>query len=47
VRARLRAKVPHLEDDRHLHPDIAAAIALVESGAVVEAAAPVALPGIG
>ena len=29
VRAALRAEVPHLEDDRLLHPDMAAAIALV------------------
>jgi histidine ammonia-lyase len=47
VRARLRARVPRLDDDRHMHPDIVQAIALVEGGAVVEAAASVALPGIG
>jgi len=39
VRAALRAVSPRLEADRHLHPDIAAANALVASGAVVEAAA--------
>lgn len=39
VRAVLRAEVPHLSDDRHFHPDIAAAIALVDSGAVIAATA--------
>ena len=38
ARALLRAEVPHLSDDRHFHPDIAAAVALVRSGAVVRAA---------
>ena len=38
VRARLRAQVPHLDEDRYLAPDIAAAADLVRSGAVVEAA---------
>ncbi len=46
VRALLRGKVPHLEDDRHFHPDIEAANALVRSGAVVAAAGAVALPGM-
>jgi histidine ammonia-lyase len=45
VRARLRAQVPHLSDDRHFHPDIEAALALVRSGAVIEAAG-AALPGV-
>ena len=31
-------KVPQLEDDRYLAPDIAAATALVRSGAVIDAA---------
>ena len=31
VRARLRDEVPHLDDDRYLHPDIAAATRLVRS----------------
>ncbi len=43
VRARLRAEVPALLDDRHMHPDIEAAIALVRSGALV---AGLDLPGI-
>ena len=45
VRWLLRAQVPHLDDDRHLQPDLAKAIALVRSGAVA-AAAGVALPGV-
>lgn len=44
VRALLRGRVPHLTDDRHLHPDIEAAIGLVRSGAVVDAAGPGLLP---
>ena len=31
-------EVPHLDDDRHFHPDMEKAIALVRSGALVEAA---------
>ena len=38
MRALLRAQVPHLDNDRHFHPDMEAAIALVRSGAVIEAA---------
>jgi histidine ammonia-lyase len=45
VRARLRADVPRLEDDRYLAPDIAAAAALVRTGAVATAAA-VELPDV-
>jgi histidine ammonia-lyase len=45
VRAVLRAEVPHLDEDRHFHPDIDAALALVRSGAVV-AAADLTLPGV-
>jgi histidine ammonia-lyase len=47
VRAMLRARVPHLDEDRYLHPDIAAAIGMVADGSVVAAAAAVPLPGIG
>ncbi|TAJ74832.1 MAG: histidine ammonia-lyase [Phenylobacterium sp.] len=36
ARARVRAEVPHLSDDRHFHPDLVAAIALVRSGALTE-----------
>lgn len=45
VVALLREHVSRMDDDRHFHPDIAAAIALVESGAVARACgAP--LPGL-
>ena len=43
VRARVRADVPHLGDDRYLATDIAAAANLVRSGEAV-AAAGIALP---
>jgi histidine ammonia-lyase len=46
VRRILRAQVPHLSDDRHFHPDMEAANALVRSGAVVVAASSVDLPGV-
>lgn len=46
VRGLLRARVPHLEEDRHLHPDLETANGLVRSGAVIEAAAGVDLPGV-
>ena len=46
ARGVLRAKVPHLSDDRHFHPDMEAANALVRSGALVAAASAVALPGV-
>ena len=46
VRNLVRGRVPHLTDDRHFHPDIAEALSLVRSGAVIEAARAVALPGI-
>ena len=36
VRVLLRREVPHLDDDRHLQPDLAKAIALVASGAIVK-----------
>lgn len=45
VRSLIREGVPHLDEDRHFHPDIEAALSLVRSGAAVEAAG-VALPGI-
>jgi histidine ammonia-lyase len=48
VRALVRSEVPHLDDDRHLHPDMQAAIALVRSGAVARAAtsAGIVLPSL-
>jgi histidine ammonia-lyase len=38
VRRLVRSRVAHLDEDRHLHPDILAGIELVRSGAVAEAA---------
>jgi len=46
VRAVIRFAVPKLEDDRHFHPDIEAAIALVAEGALIDAVSGVALPGL-
>ncbi len=46
ARAVLRGQVPRLDDDRHFHPDMEAAIALVRSGAVIAAAATISLPGV-
>ncbi len=45
VRALVRAQVPRLEDDRHFHPDIEAALALVRSGALARAVR-TPLPGV-
>ncbi len=38
VRTTLRAEVPSLDDDRHFHPDMQKAIAMVRDGRVIEAA---------
>ncbi len=46
VRSTLRATVPHLEDDRHFHPDMQAAIGMVRDGSAIAAAADVVLPAI-
>jgi len=43
VRGLLRAVVPHLDEDRHFHPDMEQAIALVRGGGVVDAAVAAAL----
>lgn len=45
ARACVRNKVPHLEDDRHFHPDLEAANALVRSGEIASCAREV-LPGV-
>ena len=45
ARACLRRVVPTLADDRHFHPDMEAANAIVRSGALIEAAG-LALPGV-
>jgi histidine ammonia-lyase len=36
LRARIRAAVPHLEEDRYFHADLLAAAGLVKSGALTE-----------
>ncbi|PZQ22031.1 MAG: histidine ammonia-lyase [Sphingopyxis macrogoltabida] len=46
ARAHLRARVPTLGDDRHFHPDMEAATAIVRSGSLVAAVA-ADLPGVG
>ncbi len=46
LRALIRAQVAHLEEDRHLAPDIDRATELVRSGAVADAARDVALPAV-
>jgi len=46
AKATLRACVPKLADDRHFAPDIAAAVALVGSGALVAALGAFQLPAI-
>jgi len=38
--------VPHLDNDRHFHPDMEKAIAMVRSGATIKAASAVTLPSI-
>jgi histidine ammonia-lyase len=45
ARATVRAAVPMLDEDRHFHPDMIAATALVASGAIANAAG-LDLPGI-
>jgi hypothetical protein len=44
VRAVLRKRVPHLADDRHFHPDMEIANAMVRSGALIAATSD--LPGV-
>jgi histidine ammonia-lyase len=46
ARAVLRFLVPHLDDDRHIHPDMMRAIDLIRTGAIVQAASAVRLPGL-
>jgi len=45
ARARLRRDVPALDHDRHMHPDMEAANAIIRSGALIEAVG-IALPGV-
>jgi histidine ammonia-lyase len=44
LRSRLRREVPHLDEDRYLHPDILAATRIARGGAAVDAVGAVALP---
>jgi histidine ammonia-lyase len=46
VRDLVRQHVPHLEEDRHFHPDIEAAGVLVKTGAIVACAVATRLPGV-
>jgi histidine ammonia-lyase len=46
VRRSLRERVAPLDDDRYLHPDLIAARELVQTGALVNAAEAVSLPGV-
>ena len=46
VRARIRAVVPRLEEDRYLHADIAAAELLVRGGDLIAAAEAIHLPAV-
>jgi histidine ammonia-lyase len=46
VRSLVRANIPPLSDDRYLHTDLHTAIGLVRTGAVVRAAAGIALPSL-
>jgi histidine ammonia-lyase len=44
VRASLRAEVPFLDHDRHMHLDIEAATSQIRNGRVIAAASAIALP---
>jgi len=46
ARTLLRNEVPHLDEDRAMHPDQQAATKLIRSGAVVEAAGLDRLPAL-
>ena len=46
ARTARRAKVESLDDDRHMHPDMVAAIAMVRDGTLVAAVGEVALPAL-
>jgi histidine ammonia-lyase len=45
VRTLVRERVPRLEDDRYIAPEIAAAAGLVASGGLADAVRPIPLPG--
>jgi histidine ammonia-lyase len=46
VRARIRADVAHLDEDRYFHDDIQKSLRLVRSGAIVAAANLDTIPGV-
>jgi histidine ammonia-lyase len=46
LRQRIRSEVPHLDDDRHFHPDMDKAIRLVRTGGAIAAAGDAHLPKI-
>jgi histidine ammonia-lyase len=46
LRRLVRSEVPHLDDDRHFHPDMEKGIELVRSGAAIAAVGEVRLPGV-
>ena len=46
VRRVVRARVPMLGEDRYFHPDLVAALDLVESGALTLAVSPLVLPAV-
>jgi histidine ammonia-lyase len=47
VRTLVRSHVPHLDDDRHFHPDLEKATALVTREAIIDAAGRSLLPTLG
>lgn len=46
ARTLVRSEVPHLDDDRHFHPDMEKAIAMVRDGRLAATAGSVKLPGV-
>ncbi len=46
ARAALRAVAPHLDEDRHFHPDIEAALTLLREGALIASVAAIPLPSV-
>jgi histidine ammonia-lyase len=46
ARALVRNEVPHLDDDRHFHPDMEKAIAMVRDGRLARAAEAIKLPQV-
>ena len=46
ARAVLRTRVPTLEDDRHMHPDMASATEIVAAGAILPSVEALWLPGV-